>query len=336
MNKSGADSYIWGKTAGMLVKSFTGSNAQKLFAINKLTDLWAAIFNTDAPQLPEILLANRIEYEAVKRLVSQYSSLLQFYDKPNVFLIELLRRYEIENLKVMAAAVSMHEEKRPRIIKLGKYAVLNYDAWPNIHEVTAGTQFSWYHDAKDVITRQQLDYHLDLQEVKTLHNALDKISDDSHDLMAKYFEKVYSLKNMLWALRLRVYYKFDAGQVTSNLFYVGDEAVKGDPLCRWAFEVIDRDIDNFNDWKDWRFAKYLNEYSEGEAWTINPMVVEQKLKVVENKAARSLFHKAPMSVATLAMFFKIKQQELDCIRAATERIRLGFSSSEAASVVGIA
>lgn len=365
MDKSAADSYVYAKTSGMLKKTFAGDGAVALFGVDHLHDLWPLIFGADTPcpQLPGSLLANRIEYNAVKKFVKQYIHLLEAYDKPNPFLIELLRRYEITNLKVLAAANTEHEAKRPRIINIAQYKLLNYDAWPNLDAVIKGSVFDWYHDATSILERQTLDYHLDLQEIKTLWSLLDTVRDEGQQVLRDYFITSYSMRNMVWALRLKVFYDASDEFVRDNLFYVGDEAHEADPICRWAFDALKRDIHNKSDWESWRFAAYLNETNDsldssshkiqngrvrrgvddsltsGEAdalgWTIDPVLIEENLRYIEAQKVRKLFHKYPASTVTLAMFYKIKQQELDCIRAATEKIRLHTDMTTAMHLAGV-
>lgn len=365
MDKSAADSYVYAKTSGMLKKTYAGSKAVALFQVDHLHDLWPLVFGaeTPCPQLPGSLLSNRIEYNAVKKFVKQYIHLLDSYDKPNPYLIELLRRYEITNLKVLAAANTEHEEKRPRIIDIAQYKLLNYDAWPNLSRVIKGSVFDWYHDAQSILERQALDYHLDLQEIKTLWALLDTINDEGRNPLREHFIASYSMRNMVWALRLKVFYDADDDFVRENLFYVGDEVHESDPICHLAFDALNRDIHNKKAWEGWRYSAFLNENNDildasqhkirngkvrgglnapaapkeldANEWTIDPVLIEENLRYIEAQKVRKLFHKYPASSVTLAMFYNIKQQELDCIRAATEKIRLHTDMTTAMHLAGV-
>lgn len=335
MDRSAASSYTWAKASGMLTKTFAGDNARKLFHVQNLSQLWEIVFGGEVPVLPETVLANKIEYKAVEKFVKQYTHLLQNYSHPDEFLVELLRRYEIENLKVIAASLSQNERKCPHIVDIGQYKVLHYEKWPDLHALTRGTQFAWYHDAQSVIERQQLDYHLDLQEIKTLWLLVNEVKDETRQVLVDYFRELYTIKNMLWALRLKVYYKFDDITITSNLFYTGDEPLHSDEICHEAFNILEKDIENYNDWRGWKYEKFLNKHTEGEVWAVDPMILEQNLRHWESNLTRKLFHKYPQTDVTMVMFFKIKQQELDAIRAATEWLRLGSDTDEAMRVAGI-
>lgn len=335
MDYSGASSYIYAKVCGLLSKAYVGQNSLKLFNARSLSEIWELVFNSSAPLIPEQLLANKIETEAVKKCLSDYCSLLSLYSKPDSFLIELLRRYEIENIKVISAALSMGEEKIPRVVNLGQYELLNYDAWPNIKKITENTNFAWYDHIPDLEERQKMDYKLDLQEIRTLWKSVNKISDSSRTALVEYFTEEYKIQNMLWALRLKVYYKMKDEDILKNLFYIKEQPSSDDPLLKNAIEIFGKAPDNYDDWKKWRYASYLNSHEEGNIWSIDPMWIEQKLRVGEVGRAKRILHQYPATYASLVMYFRIKQQELNVIRAATEAIRLNADKTEAMYVSGL-
>ncbi len=335
MDYSGASSYIYAKASGLLSKAYVGENAVRLFNSKSLSELWELVFGSSAPQMPEQLLANKIETEAVKKFVADYTSLLQLYSKPDKFLVELLRRYEVENIKVMSAALSVGEEKIPRVVKLGKYDRLNYDAWPNLKKITENSVFSWYNKVPSVEDRQKQDYKLDLEEIRTLWKAVNKVGDSSRKALVEYYTEEYKIQNMLWALRLKIYYGMNEEEILQNLFYIGDEPSENDPLCRNAVEIFGKAPDNFDDWRKWRYAKYLNPHEEGSVWNVDPMWIEQKLRMGEVHRAKAVFHQHPMTYASLVMYFRIKQQELNVIRAAVEALRLNADKTEALYVAGV-
>lgn len=65
------------------------------------------------------------------------------------------------------------------------------------------------------------------------------------------------------------------------------------------------------------------------------MWIEQKLRIGEVKKIKKLLHQNPLTYASLVMYFRIKLQELNSIRAATEALRLNAEKSEAMYVAGI-
>lgn len=335
MERSGASAYVYAKASGILGKSFIGSRMEKLFSAQSLSSLWELIFDDPVPAVPEVLLANQIETKASSKFLEDYINLLEVYSKPDNFLLGMLDRVEVENLKVFAASASLNEPKVPRFANLGKYAKLNYSAYPDIKKITENSCFSWYDHVPSLDEVQSLSYKLDLIEINELWNSLNHINDSSRNAIVEFYRNEFSVKNMIWALRLKVYYNFSENEIIDNLFYVEKSHSAQDPICGCAFDVLNRGIDSFDDWRDWKFSKYLNPNMDGSVWKIDPMWVEQRFRSVECKDAMRIFHQYPMTAATLVMYFRLKIQELGCIRAATEALRLGADSREAMFAAGI-
>ena len=335
MDYSGASAYVYAKASGMIGKAFAGQNAERLFAVKSLAELWGLLFESEVPSVPEVMLANRIEKDAHRLFVKQYLSLLDIYEKPSRFLVDLIRRYEVGNLKQLTSALSLGEKPHTPL-NLGKYAVFNYKAWPDIRSLTHGTEFAWCNTVPAVDGRAELAHKLDIQEFKILWRDLNAVPGDAGQALLRYFQHEYSILNMIWALRLRVYYKMTRDQIVPHLLYAADSALASDPICAYAWEVLDRSLDVYEEWKSWKFAALLNPHEEGAPWKIDPMWLEQKARIAAAHKTRKVFHRYPMTDVSLAMFFRIKQQELNCIRAAAECIRLNADKTEAMYVAGLA
>ena len=368
MEKSGAESYIYAKAAGLLRKSWISEKAVSLFNAESLSSLWNMLFSVPEPAVPELLLANKIEIEAVKNFVKDYSKLLKMYDKPDSFLTGLLQQYDVENLKALISAVSYGEENHPHLVNLEDFRTISYEAWPNLKKITAGSPYEWvpaavfggsdstdstgsslaaagFSVSEDVAKgnagvvsseeRQKIDFKLDLQMLKSLWNSVCAIKGEAKSVLKEYFSYQWAVKNLIWAMRLRVYYKFSDEKIIENLYYVGDAPSRQDPICAFAFDILSRRIDSYDDWESWRFIDYLNPRKENGVWALNPTWVEQRFRSREFVKAKKLFHQYPMSEVSLAMFYCLKKQELNCIRSATEALRLGTNKKEAMYVAGI-
>ncbi len=335
MDYAGASAYVYAKASGMLGKAFFGRNAAPLFAVKTLPELWELVFGTSAPLVPEVLLANQIETEAVGRFIRQYTHLIGMYARPSRFLTEMLRRYDVENLKELGASLSLGETKRPRIVDLGKYSALDYRAWPDVKRITRNSPFAWYDHVPAPAERQRLDYRLDLQEFQILWNSVNELPRGVREPLAGFFRTYYSLKNLVWGLRLRVYYSMGREEILDNLFYAGRRPCASDPLCGIVLKVLDKSTDSFSEWQDWQFARFLNPHEDGVIWKLDPQWVEQKIALEGIRRAVQLFHQYPMTDVAPAMFFMLKQQELNCIRTAVESIRLNADVKEAMFAAGV-
>ena len=124
-------------------------------------------------------------------------------------------------------------------------------------------------------------------------------------------------------------------QIIQNLIYVTDAPTKEDPIAAPALAILDKEVDVWEQWANWRYASLLNPHTAGEIWSVDPSWIEGKGRIKFTKMARLAFHQNPMSVSSIIGWFKVKAFELSCIRTAVESLRLGISNQEAMNTVGI-
>ncbi len=323
MEKSGADAYVYAKVCGKLKKAYSGAGADKLFALKSLSEVYSLIFNDEVPAMPENLLARQIEIQAEKKFIEEFTDLLEIYDKPDRVLIDLLQFYEYENLKEIAAALCMKETGMPYVTDLGKYGVLKYENWPDLKKITADSIFEWYNSVPAIHQQHEYDTKLDFQYLKNLWNSVNCMRGECKKLAVKLFAEEISFNNILWVLRLKVYYKMSEEEIIPRLFFADEKAGNKDVLAGEALKILRLDPENFDHWKDWKYSKLLNPHEDGVVWQIDPRWVENKIHSLMLKKYSSDFHKFPLSSLALVCYFKIKQNELDNIRLVTEEIRLG-------------
>ncbi len=335
MDKSGAYSYIYAKTSGILGKSFIGSKVNKLFEFKKLPDLWTLLFNEPVPLLPEVLLADAIEKEAFKRFLKQYTKILELLDNPEDILLSQLSIYEVENLKEISAALCAEEKSCPPLIDIGSFATIRKNYWPDLQKITENSEYSWYKVAPSIHQQQLMEYRLDEQFIKKIWNSAQKVSDEGKEALVEFIKEDYSLRNVIWALRLKVNYQFTKEEIMKELFYVSSTPNMEDPIASTAIQLLDKQIDVYENWYDWKYKSCLNPHVDGEVWNVSPSWIEKKAKMLMNKKAITLFHQYPSTTTSVFTWSKIKQYELTSIRTAVESIRLNINSDEAMKTVTV-
>ncbi len=132
-----------------------------------------------------------------------------------------------------------------------------------------------------------------------------------------------------------VYYEMPKDEIINNLFYVTEGPDRNDPIASPVLDILNYHIDKYDDWKNWKYAKYLNPEIAGKKWKIDPVWIENKYSVVKQKNAFNTFHKFSLSTVAFVAWFKIKSSELNYIRTAVESLRLNINSVEAMNVCGI-
>lgn len=325
MDRDGARAFVYAKACGALGKSFTGEKADRLFEQKTLTDLWTLLFRTQAPMVPEVILAQKIEEESFNRFISQYVSFIAQFDNPESYLSDQFFIYEVENLKTVIDALCSGQQKLPKLLELGKYGTLHFDQWPNLENITAGTEYSWIKEVPDIHKQQEVEFRLDIQAIKHLWSSIQSIKGEEGKAVKELFQEELVIQNIVWALRLKLNYDMNRDDVISHLMYVTEKPGPHDPLCVQAMKILDKDPENYSDWENWSFSEYVNPKND-VLWRIDPSWIENKSRQVQNKKASRLFHCYPVTSASLIGWFKMKQAELGYIRMAVEGLRLNQKS----------
>jgi len=336
MDKSGAEAYVYAKACGKIGKSFVEDRVGTLFQARTLNELWTLLFNSQPPFIPEILLAQEIEKEAFKTFIKTYSDFIYNFDKPENILTHQLIIYEAENLKEIGAVLANNEKSLPDLIDIGKFKTLHENKFPDIKQITDGTIFSWYDKVPGIHEQQQLEFKIDTQVTNFMWNSLQKVTGESKAVLIDMYTQEYALKNIIWALRLKINYGMSNEQIMEKLIRVSEiKDINDDPFAAPVVKILEKRIDTYEDWENWKYVHLLNPYEKGNVWKINPAWIEKCARVEINKQAIHVFHQYPMTTAALIAWFKIKDFEMSCIRTAVERLRLNISTEDAMKAIGI-
>ncbi len=332
MDRSGEAAYIYAKASGMLAKSFVGERMSRVLEVRSLAELWSLLFKTEVPAVPEFFLAQKIEQTAEKKFLDDYIKLLRSYSHPPQVLIWLLRFYDIDNLKDIAAALCLEKQDMPYLADIGSYSFLHYNRWPDIAAITRGTPVAWYNAVPDIHSQHAMDLRLDREYTQELWRSVEALAAADRETVEPLLKEEIVINNILWALRLRIYYGMDDDAIKARL--VNAAVGEVNDLASPALAVLKRPVDSFAAWEDWKYADLLNPHEEGAVWKIDPRWVELSAKVMLQKKAAAVFHKDPFSVSVLVSWFKLKQYELNCIRTVAEGLRLNVGASQMAEVTG--
>lgn len=164
---------------------------------------------------------------------------------------------------------------------------------------------------------QEINQKQDFEYAKRLFLGVQELQPTQKKPILEYLKLEYTLRNILWTLRLKVYYNMAGGGIKPLLI----------PQQRQeALKILDYPIDDFSFWQNWKYVNFLPPQEEGSPWSVDPLYFFHEAKKILYKKALSLFHKYPQSYVALFAWFKIKHYELDYIRTATESIRLNIDT----------
>lgn len=335
MDRATASDYIYAKASGILARSFVGERAAELFSARSLSELWSMVLGTEVPAVPEVVLAKRLEEAASAKLISDYSKLLDMFDKPDKVLILLLQYFDYSNLKSLGAAAAMNQKERPHLRDISPYNVLNYEGWPSIKKITHNTSLAWYDKVPSVAEQQFLDNKIDSQFVLDLWRAAESLPGGSKKPVEDLLLKKYAIRNMIWALRLKVFYKMPKEEILNHITFLDKKNGAQDLLAKEAVAILDKNPEHYEEWANWKYANYLNRHEEGSIWCVDPSWVEDSAHRDLMWTATHKFHRYPFTATVLVCWFFIKLNELDYIRAAVEALRLNVNAATAMEAAGL-
>ncbi|MCR5613630.1 V-type ATPase subunit [Treponema sp.] len=328
MDRTGASCYIYAKASGMLAKSYTGPNAKKLFNAKSLQELWSLLFDDEMPSVPQTVLAQVIEKKSYEKFVEEYNTLLTAYSKPDDVLVELLHWFDFENLKNAGALLSTGHSEKLDYTSIKPFNLLKYEQWPDLEKMTVGTELAWYNRPPQVFEQQEFSNRLDIQFIKKIWKVSEKLPAAEKKAVQKIIAERYSMKNILWAMRLKVYYNMSSDEIKNRLVFLEDRKSRSDLFAKEALKILDFNVDSYDDWSKWHYAFLLNSSDDLRFWKLDPQFVEQKVSDLFYVQMKRNFHREPFTAMVMVAWFFIKMHELDNIRMVTEAIRLNVDIEE--------
>jgi vacuolar-type H+-ATPase subunit C/Vma6 len=342
---------VYARVCGIIGKSFVGKGIARLGDLTRLSELDRLVFAAEARDLPERELLLDFEQRVLNRAAKQITTIVDSFRKPPELLVLMTRDFEYADLKRAIAAAAAGEKKAPAHTELGRFATIDFAAYPRFDKMLGNTEFGFLmEDLRDLsggstaLIQNKLDRHY----YTALWNSLGKLAPSDRSAIERILAAELSLRNASWALRMRSYYGMTAEQVREYLVFIpvgsfvarrekARSAESSKPtLADDALASLDMALDNQAEWARWRWVKLLNQSVPGEPWAADP-------RFFQNAAARHLYrlawlavHRRPFALDTAACFIKLKLFEEDLLVSVAEGIGLGMGSRETLDLMGVA
>jgi vacuolar-type H+-ATPase subunit C/Vma6 len=338
MPRSGERAYVYAKACGIIGKSFVGSRIAALEPAGRLTDLDRLVFPQSFRELPERELLADLERRILDSAVNKIISLVNSYAQPPEFLVRLLRSYEYEDLKVALSAIGGKETKAFTFTNLGRFGVVKFDAYPDIAAMVSGTEFESLisQASRDGDSRIVLQIKLDKHYYTMLWESLYRLKRQDREGIEAILAEEISLRNVVWALRLRTYYHMSGNDVRERLIDLeshphshSHKSGTGNrhSLVADAEAMLELPLDTYSPWVSWKRVGFLNP-GRGDTWTADPRYFQNAASRHLYHLARHYFHLRPFSVDTAACFIKLKQFEEDLLTSLAEGLGMGMTSRD--------
>jgi vacuolar-type H+-ATPase subunit C/Vma6 len=186
-------------------------------------------------------------------------------------------------------------------------------------------------DKGDILEQTAQDTHY----YNSLFAALHKSNSRDRRVTLKILAEEISLRNAACALRLRTYYLLEEKEVKPHLIDIAiGSRKKRFSLAADALSSLELPLDNRQAWEGWKREDFLNP-DIGGTWKADPRHFQNAAAKYLYYMARHSFRFCTSALDTVFCFVKIKQFEEDMLTSSAEGLRMGLSSREVFSMLGI-
>jgi len=361
---SGTDSgYAYAKASWIVGKSFLGKKLSQLSGLHTLYELDRLIFPDNHKELPGRELLVDMEKRIVQRAVRQILSIVNSFSEPPKLLVRMLKSFEYSDLKECLSHIISGKEK-PVISDIGRFKTVRFNNYPDVASMIKNTEFEFLlnDDLKQIkqgmnasnpawasVDLTAIETKLDYRFYQGLIESLYTLSDEDREVASRLIFDEISLRNCVWAFRLRTYYQKSEIEIAKQLmdfklhknFYQKRVSVATD-----ALSSLDLPLDVRLPWRGWKWERFLNSeevYLPGESynaletkpsssqqtvhWMVDPRYFQNAATQYLHHLAFHNFHALPMSVSAIYCFIKLKQFEEDILTSIAEALALGMESS---------
>jgi hypothetical protein len=317
--------YTYGRICGGLAKSVFPSKFAVLARCKNMADAWRIAFNEEAPHLPDRALFTMAETRLAKSAVESLRAIVGSLVFTEPVFIALSNSREIAFVKrIVAAALSGRDLP---CVSLGSDSKLRQfiEEYPDIPRMVEGTPYRWIAQSKD-LGLHEIKLALDRQYFKGFFEHDTEISFFGREnCITNLVSKEVELLNIIWALRLKLYYAMEIDDIRKLLIDVPCGNVKAAAVEALAFRWNVR-----NDWRNWKWNHLVPDTrSEGSGtWSLDIGELETVAKAYfYHQLIRSLHHQND-TIVSLYAYFKIKEIESSILSGILEGIAFAAPENE--------
>jgi vacuolar-type H+-ATPase subunit C/Vma6 len=345
---TGERAFAYAKACGIIGKSFIGKRISALGKLHSLNELDRLVFPEISRELPGRELLIDLESRILQRTTRHILAILDSFSSPPELLIRQLRACEYTDLKTCLHYISTGKTNPPMLSDIGRFRTIQFKAYPDLTAMLNGTEFEFIL-AKDLKAMKSanfdftpLEAELDLHYYTLLLQSLSCLSSSDSLLVRRILADEISLRNCVWALRLRTYFKKKPDETEK---YLMDQKISCDfteipgaiqpkhsgrdiSLATEARESLEFSLDTRSDWKNWRWERLLNSEKAGGNWTADPRFFQNAASHYIYRMSFRCFRLMPFSINSVFCYIKLKQFEEDLLTSITEGLGLGMAGKD--------
>ena len=359
MLDAGERAYAFTKACAILGKSFIGERVSALASLRSLSELDRLLFPDQRHDLPGPELLAELENRIVKRSIENIISVIKSFDKPPAALVYQLRSFEYADIKTCLHYLGEGKKTMPPFYDLGDFGTVQFKLFPDIHAMLEKTEYNFLlaklpdkfngSNCDLTVLEAELDFHYYLFLTESMY----LLSGDDREIACRILAKEISLRNCMWALRLRTYFKMTGNEAGKHLMDIKMPAPSDDPgqqlhinkttgnnknkisLAKDAFVSLDKPLDSRTEWRGWKWEKLLNPKKPNQIWEADPRYFQNAASHYLYRQAYKNFRGVPFSVSAIFCFIKLKQFEEDLLISISEGLSLGMNPGDVFSLLGV-
>jgi vacuolar-type H+-ATPase subunit C/Vma6 len=331
---SGERAYAYAKACGIIGKSFVGKRLAALRGIRSPSELDRFIFPESRRELPAKELLGDFEKHVEKRAVDHIMAIMKSYADPPELFVRQLRVYEYSDLKTCLHHIAGGIKTLPPLCDIGRYGTVQFEAFPDLAAMLKGTEFQFILSKNlkalqpDSSDFTPIETELDTCYYRGLTESLRHLSEAERAPVQRILADEISLRNSVWALRLRTYFKKNPDETGGYLMNIKIHDDQMKDLAAEAVKSLHFPLDLRAPWRGWKWEKFLNPERAGEHWSVNPRYFQNAASKYLYRLAWRCFHSAPVELSTTFCFIKLKQFEEDILTSIAEGLTMGMSSTD--------
>jgi vacuolar-type H+-ATPase subunit C/Vma6 len=331
---TGERAFAYAKACGIIGKSFVGKRVPALGKLNSLTELDRLVFPGDVRELPGRELLVDLERRIVQRTTRHILAIIDSYSRPPALLVYQLRSIEYADLKACLHHIAAGKANPPALSGIGRFGTVRFNAYPDIAAMLSGTEFEpvLAKDLKAVKSPDHdltpLEVKLDLHYYSQLVRSLMSLPAADRQIAQRIVAEEISLRNCVWALRLRTYYGKSPEETDKYLMDPQDARFGAVSLAAEARASLRYALDSRPDWKGWCWEKLLNPEKPGTPWIVDPRYFQNAASRYIYRMSLHSFRTMPFSISAIFCYIKLKQFEEDLLTSIGEGLGLGMTGKD--------
>jgi vacuolar-type H+-ATPase subunit C/Vma6 len=349
---AGERAYAYAKACGIIGKSFVGKRMSALAKLNALNEFGRLVFPEASYELPGKELLIDLERRLLQRTTQHILSIIKSYTDPPELLLRQLRSCEYADLKTCLRHIVTDKPIPNTLCDLGRFGTVRFNEYPDLKAMLRGTEFNFIL-SKDLKAADfdinSLEAELDLQYYTLLMQSLQSLLPEDRLFAHRILAEEISLRNCVWALRLRTYFDKTSqetekylmnlvipkcppaeipGDINSRFSFQKGSDSGAISLAREAYESLYFPLDNRSAWQGWSWESLLNPEVHGENWSANPRFFQNAASRYIYRLSLRCFRRMPFSINAEFCFIKIKQFEEDLLTSVAEGLGLGMGGND--------